>query len=216
MAKSAEYEKVKQSADKKYTELMSLPSEATKDEIIEKYEAWLTKCEKPLLYDNHYSIKSIDDLDEFAGEGLECIEKMDKAHEAYPQYLPEQSILAIKIYKEADKYVDTLSRENSLPVLQRNREKLLTIDELRAIRKWCLQIQLAAEKKIEREQEIKKRGRGVLEKQVYELLERIEWPPNVTALELKKILDIENTGKYKPTSVDSIRDTGAWRKLKKA
>lgn len=62
---------------------------------------------------------------------------------------------------------------------------------------------------------IKKRGGGVLEKQVDELLKRLEWPTDISINKIKQILDTENCDRYKPTNVRAIRDTDAWDELQK-
>lgn len=59
----------------------------------------------------------------------------------------------------------------------------------------------------------KKRGKGILETQVADLLERLKWPVDIKLPEIKEILDLKNCKKHKPTNVRAIRDTEAWKDL---
>ena len=98
MSKSLEYEKIKQSADKIYDELMGLPSEATKEQIIAKYDQWISTFDRMFYF---YLCESIDDLYDLAKEGIELIKKLKEVRKhKYRSKLKEQKYPVMSVYKD--------------------------------------------------------------------------------------------------------------------
>lgn len=143
MSKYSKYEKLKKQALKVFDDFEQSVSEGPIKKQKQIYDEWLALSKEALL--NHFQIVRIDDLEQFAEEGISCIERMDKAHDANPEYFPGQHDLAVKIYKKAEKHVYNLSKANGWRPLQRNQNKLHTIIELRAIQKWCIDCKMQSQ-----------------------------------------------------------------------
>lgn len=108
------------------------------------------------------------------------------------------------------------------PVFSKYKYRLKFLDlfyaQLKLDQGYCLMIDIVIDwidARMQKKVETKKRGHGILNKQVGELLDSMKWPTDITAPDIKKTLDKINIGTYSDTSADAIRDTPNWEKLQK-
>lgn len=143
MAKAVNYKKVKQKADKLYSELLSLPVDTSKQEVIKKYRNWVSINKRIFC---QLRIQSLDNLYDWAGIGIDFIEKWENITEKFSNQLQRESKPAMGTYKKLRGYAIDFRKNNpDLPPVPELTYQNLRIIELQNLQQWCIDAKKAAE-----------------------------------------------------------------------